>query len=1207
MKKNYFLSFLLIITIFITQAQTVSPVLINMKQLSDIELTLPKTKKPCQTCGEKENDGGWKKLKDMPVPKDAIVKKQLISGLKPLTPNQPLSASPTPNRTFLGHVDAGQSIPPDTHGAVGPNHVVTATNDFLIVHTKTGTVLTTVAINTFSGVPGTCDPYIQYDPESQRFFYVAIDCGGQNNNKMAILVSATSDPSGNWFRYSFTPTLPNGAFFLDHPYLGFDNRWLVVSGRKFPDATSFSGPVLFVFDKANLTGNGPITFGTNAQAIEKTPSDGDSPLPVTAYGSNPNPNTFYVLQNWNSNSSTIRLSTITGNIPNATWNTTSAVFPSGGSSYTSSPGDIAEQSGEARKLATNDARISSGVLVNGKIWCAQHIGITDNNVAVQWWQLNAAPGASFGNILQRGRIGEGTPNNYRWFPSIAVNSSEDVIIGYTVSTNISNVSSAYSFRTNQTPANTTLEENIYKVGLSTYYKTFGGTRARWGDYSHSAIDPVDESLWTIQEYADQRTGTGDNNSRFGVWWAQVAPVSSLVQRDAGIGAIINPVAGLLCNPVITAAITIRNSGRDTLKTVSVGMLLDGLPVGIINNVTDLNLTTFSTSKTITITPGFTPAPGLHTLKVYTKDPNGNTDLKTSNDTATVVFSIAGELALPYTESFETAVFPPSNGSAVINGNAGSITWARTVNAGNPGNASILMNGFNYTNNGQRDIYRTPVINAAILDSVVVNFNVAYKQFAGSSDSLLLVYSPDCGVTWLRAGYAKGGAGLSTSTGTTTASFVPTTAEWRTEKVVLKDFCKNNLQKIMIGFQSYNDNGNNIYIDGIQITGFASAQRNIVLNTINGPSVALCTNSLTPAVSFTNAGNDTIRSLKINYQIDGGAITTFNWTGSLPKCSSMSQTLGSAVSTIGTHILKVFTSDPNGLVDQTRANDTLTRTFTIYNTTPLPTPVVEGFESAPIPTNNWGIQNLDALKTWERSTDAARTGTASLLINNPAAGNATNATDNFASPNVANNAAIDSMFVSWDYAYQPGTPFPGSSLLPQDTLEIFVTQDCGVSFTSVWKKWGPDLQTVTAPANATAPPFVPVTVNEWKTARVYLTPVVASNTFQVYFSAKSNKQNNLWIDNVNISSKTLPQRLKNQGYLIYPNPFQSSFLLHHFQPPVQLQALQVFNSAGQLVWDKRFNNNATTETTINLGNLSRGVYILKMIYSNKTIVERIVKQ
>jgi hypothetical protein len=53
-------------------------------------------------------------------------------------------------------------------------------------------------------------------------------------------------------------------------------------------------------------------------------------------------------------------------------------------------------------------------------------------------------------------------------------------------------------------------------------------------------------------------------------------------------------------------------------------------------------------------------------------------------------------------------------------------------------------------------------------------------------------------------------------------------------------------------------------------------------------------------------------------------------------------------------------------------------------------------------------------------------------------------------------------------------------------------------------------------------------------------------------------------------------------------------------------MQVFNSAGQLVWDKRFSGNATTEEYINLANVSRGIYILKMIYSDKNIVERVVK-
>jgi hypothetical protein len=190
------------------------------------------------------------------------------------------------------------------------------------------------------------------------------------------------------------------------------------------------------------------------------------------------------------------------------------------------------------------------------------------------------------------------------------------------------VSSAYSFRTSTTPLNTTLDENIYKVGLSTYYKTFGGSKARWGDYSHSAVDPLDESLWTIQEYADQRIGGGDNNSRFGVWWAEVSPQSSLLQRDAGIGVIIDPVGGLICKDVIRPKISIRNIGKDTLNTVEVGMILDGLPIGSTTSFNNLNLPTYALSGTLTLSPDFTPSGGAHTLKVYTKNPKRIAGFKT---------------------------------------------------------------------------------------------------------------------------------------------------------------------------------------------------------------------------------------------------------------------------------------------------------------------------------------------------------------------------------------------------------------------------------------------------------------------------------------------------------------------------------------------------------------------------------------------------
>jgi hypothetical protein len=174
----------------------------------------------------------------------------------------------------------------------------------------------------------------------------------------------------------------------------------------------------------------------------------------------------------------------------------------------------------------------------------------------------------------------------------------------------------------------------------------------------------------------------------------------------------------------------------------------------------------------------------------------------------------------------------------------------------------------------------------------------------------------------------------------------------------------------------------------------------------------------------------------------------------------------------------------------------------------------------------------------------------------------------------------------------------------DTLEIQVTQDCGQTFTTIFKKWGLDLQTVLNVNNSI--PFAPASGSSWQNVKLYLTPAIGVQSFQVYFVAKSNKQNNLYVDNINIYTITLPQRLKDQGYLIYPNPFTGSLLIQHFRPPVDLQNISIYNSLGQLVWQLKVNGQANTQIPVNLGKLAPGVYIVKLNYMDKTIVERIVK-
>ena len=47
--------------------------------------------------------------------------------------------------------------------------------------------------------------------------------------------------------------------------------------------------------------------------------------------------------------------------------------------------------------------------------------------------------------------------------------------------------------------------------------------------------------------------------------------------------------------------------------------------------------------------------------------------------------------------------------------------------------------------------------------------------------------------------------------------------------------------------------------------------------------------------------------------------------------------------------------------------------------------------------------------------------------------------------------------------------------------------------------------------------------------------------------------------------------------------------------------------GQLVWARELNGSGNTEMTIDLGNLAAGVYIVKLKYLEKTVIQKVVKQ
>lgn len=680
----------------------------------------------------------------------------------------------------------------------------------------------------------------------------------------------------------------------------------------------------------------------------------------------------------------------------------------------------------------------------------------------------------------------------------------------------------------------------------------------------------------------------------------------VVPVNAGLASITSPV-GNTCDNVVTPVVTLANSGTNTLTSITFNYNIDGGPMSTFNWTGSL-VGCANASEVVTLPAIAGPtASGNHNFQVYTSNPNGVPDQAPSNDTARSNYNLQGGIPLPFTQGFDSPAFPPTGGFLVINPDGG-ITWARTTTAARTGAGSMRINIYNYGPdlNGEQDIFRTPNLGNNF-DSILVDFDLAYAMYDGASpDSLEVVISTDCGKTFQNAGFTKSGRALATNGGTfVTANFVPTATQWRKESVAIPT-C--GASSIMIGLRSTNYFGNNIYIDNFAVSGIQSVNRDAATVSINNYEVLCNATVLAPEVTIANRGLDVLTSVNVNYQLDGGTVGTLAWTGSLAKCDDrVTLTLPNIPLSTGAHTLKVFTSDPNGGTDQRSGNDTLVKIF--FNSPLLSnktTPVFEGFEGTSFPPANWYSINPDRSIGWDGTVAAAKDGSKSMVINNftyPTA----NTTDYFISPLIANDNTIDSMFVSFDLAYLQGYQYPGSTVFPLDTLEVLATKDCGVTYQTVWKKWGADLQTITDPNLSYQVGFQPNAARkDWKNINLYLNPFVGTDPFQVYFVAKSNKQNNLWIDNVNIYSKTLPQLLKDQGYLIYPNPSSDYFRVHHYQLPTNLRSAQVFNSAGQLVWDARYNGNAPNQFLIDLTRQAKGVYVLKMVYTNKTVVERIVK-
>jgi len=116
------------------------------------------------------------------------------------------TAGPNITRNFQSLPDNNAAIPPDTHGAAGPNHLMTMLNTQVRIQDKNGNVIGTQTLAQFwSDAPGPAgtrfDPRVVYDRESGRWFAICGTSPQSVSSGILLAVSTTSDPTGGWIKY----------------------------------------------------------------------------------------------------------------------------------------------------------------------------------------------------------------------------------------------------------------------------------------------------------------------------------------------------------------------------------------------------------------------------------------------------------------------------------------------------------------------------------------------------------------------------------------------------------------------------------------------------------------------------------------------------------------------------------------------------------------------------------------------------------------------------------------------------------------------------------------------------------------------------------------------------------------------------------------------------------------------------------------------
>ena len=373
--------------------------------------------------------------------------------------------------------------------------------------------------------------------------------------------------------------------------------------------------------------------------------------------------------------------------------------------------------------------------------------------------------------------------------------------------------------------NTTKDE-LYGIGPTTHGNWVAGSDYPIGDLEKALADKLNY-LYDIAYFPTVYIVCPDRTVR------EIGQLDSLALRQLLATSpecspkllhdgALEKISGNLvsCDGAVDFQVSIQNNGFEPIKSFELA-ILNGQNIINKKSFTD-NILTFDTTKQNLIISGNIGSNTLDSVSLSLIVPNDTTHVNDIVKFPIKVYPESSAIDLPYIENFETYTsFGQTNiGYAdvksidimdFIDGVNGE--FKVTGRNGTKTKALIIRPYYAYVSTETTNIIKN--VNTFTNDKYLqFDFDYASSQVLGNQDKLEIVYSTDCGKTWVPV-WSKQGSNLATVP-QSFADFYPNAAsKWR--HTTLDMTAAKNYKNLWLGVKFYTDYGNHAFIDNISLT------------------------------------------------------------------------------------------------------------------------------------------------------------------------------------------------------------------------------------------------------------------------------------------------------------------------------------------------------------------------------------------------------